>query len=210
MPLCAVIILIKEVTEWCHLISSSCLPCFISLTTVSKHAPRLCSFFYCSSLRHSVIHQQETATTTNLHVWPNDLSTVFIVLSGSLLLWQHGKSLKAGAILTHNLYSRPAIFWIFIKFYIQSIIQLWWSNPRNTLFSLFILLLFFLFQWLVKTGKGGGSHLDGERHFSKCQYLWNAILNLYKWLSSSVLMRLFHIAAQFIYSGDQFIPLPLY
>lgn len=77
MPLCTVIILIKEVTEWCHLISSFCLPCFISLTTVSKCVPRLCSSFHCSSLRHSVTHQQETTTTKNLHVWPNDLSTIF-------------------------------------------------------------------------------------------------------------------------------------
>lgn len=146
MPLCAVIIPIKEVTkQWqtvslhfCFLFPLLHLPDY----GFQAHTSALL-FLLLLSLCHSIPHQQERTTTKSGYSakWPFHC---LIFLSGSILQWQNGKSLKAGAILIHNLYSRPGIFWIFIKFYIQGIIKLM-EWPQTYLILSFYLIIIFLF-----------------------------------------------------------------
>lgn len=199
----------KEVTSQCHLTSSPA--SFLTRALVSKHRPQLCSFFACSSLWHSFSHSstRNNINHTQLGVGLPDLSAV---LSSCLVPSCDDRMENPW----RQVLFLPIIFLQALAsfgYWVNFICDTFWNCNEMTpeiLYSLFLFYYYFLLQWLLKIGKGGGSHLDGERHFSKCQYLWNAILNLYKWLSSSVLMRQFHIAAQFIYSGDQFISLPLY
>ena len=99
-------------------------------------------FFFLVFPFHSVIHQQETIAKTKprcLTMWPFHC---LIFWSGSILWWENGKSLKAGAIHIHNLPSRTSIFKTSVKFHIGHIMKLWWNDLRHTLFSLFVFFLF--------------------------------------------------------------------
>lgn len=142
-PLCAVIIH-KRSHQTVSPHFSFLPPCFISLATVFG---TLLSSVLSLVFPLPFITHQETTTKTKpgcLAKWPFYCR---IFSSGSILWWQNGKSLKAGAILICNLSSRPGIFWIFVKYYMWHIIKLGGNNSRNTLFSLFVLLVFIFSGW---------------------------------------------------------------
>ena len=67
-------------------------------------------FFFLVFPFHSVIHQQETIAKTKPRCLTMWAFHCLIFWSGSILWWENGKSLKAGAIHIHNLPSRTSIF----------------------------------------------------------------------------------------------------